>query len=192
MNCNTCKNLIPDDSEFCPFCGNKIIHIVAENSESGTPLHSYKPDALLKRAFLFIEEMRFDKADAYIEEVLNQEPENAEAYLAKLLMDFKVADLDELSNLGEAFDKNMNYKRAFRYGDDSLKKKLTDANEENALAIVKREEEERILQEENIEAIYQEAKQLICESKTVKFDQAANRYLKAAMKLHNLQQLAGI
>ena len=112
MNCNSCKNLIPEDSEFCPFCGNKVVRNLVEHSDNVEPLHLYQPDALLKRAFLFLEEKLFDKADTYVEAVLNKEPENAEAYLAKLLVELRVSSIDELCDFVEPFDTNINYKRA--------------------------------------------------------------------------------
>ena len=166
LNCNTCKKLIPDDSEFCPFCGNKIIRNVSEKIEQVNQMQMYPTDALIKRAFLFIEESLFDKANIYIEEVLNRDPENAEAYLAKLLMDYNVADIDELSRVTEPFDNNLNYKRAYRYGDEILKKSLENARDEKALSIARQEEERHILQENAKEISYQEAKSIINATKT--------------------------
>ena len=131
IKCNTCANSIPDDSEFCPFCGNKVIHIVEESLTQEESLLSIQPDVLIKRAFLFLEEGAFDKADNYIEAALNQDPENADAYLAKLMMDLKVSSIEELSTIGERIDDNINYKRALRYGDDELKEKLETAHKES-------------------------------------------------------------
>ena len=194
ISCNTCKKSIPDDSEFCPFCGNKIIHI-SESSDNNESLHLYQPAALLKRAFLFLEEGHFDKAYNYIDVVLNQEPENAEAYLAKLMIDLRVNFIDDLSTLTEPFDNNINYKRVLKYGDEALKEKLLNAIKDVSAAILKREEEERILQEqeqkrqeeerrhqeeEANEDKYQIAIQNICNSDDV-YCLAANDYLKKAM-----------
>jgi len=150
LNCNSCSKLIPDDSEFCPFCGNKIIKKAVTLSENSEQLHLYQPEALLKRAFLLLEEGLFDKADAYLEAVLNQDPENAEAYLGKLLLDLRISSVDELSNVYETFDHNINYKRALIYGDEKLKEKLIIVHKDCMFAITKREEE-------RIEKIYSEA-----------------------------------
>ena len=40
---------------------------------------------LLKRAFMFLEDGDFSRADEFCEQVLNLDPENAEAYLGKLM-----------------------------------------------------------------------------------------------------------
>ena len=40
---------------------------------------------LLKRAFMFLEDGNWQEADAYCEKVLDQDPENAQAYLGKLM-----------------------------------------------------------------------------------------------------------
>ncbi len=159
MNCNSCKNLIPEDSEFCPFCGNKVVRNLVEHSDNVEPLHLYQPDALLKRAFLFLEEKLFDKADTYVEAVLNKEPENAEAYLAKLLVELRVSSIDELCDFVEPFDTNINYKRAIRYSNEKLKERLESAHKACVASIERRAEEERLRQEEErLFSVYSKAK----------------------------------
>lgn len=120
INCNTCGKSIPNDSEFCPFCGNKIMHTPDERTESSEQLHSYQPSALLTRAFLFIEEESFDKADNYLEAVLNQEPENAQAYLGKLMVELRVKCKTDLINCDVPFDGNKNYNKLVRFADKML------------------------------------------------------------------------
>ncbi len=177
FNCKACKNLIPDDSDFCPFCGNKVVRNVIDNHENSEPLHLYQPEALLKRAFLFLEERLFDKADTYVEAALNQEPENAEAYLVKLLIDLRASSIDELSNLDKAFDDNINYKRALKYGDEQLKDRLLSANDEVTLSIARRQEEERIRQEENrCFTIYREARHYMSADTEVAYIKAAELF----------------
>jgi TolA-binding protein len=120
INCNTCGKAVPDDSEFCPFCGNKIISVVDEHIDASEQLHLYQPSALLTRAFLFIEEESFDKADNYLEVVLNQEPENAQAYLGKLMVELRVKCKKDLVNCDTPFDCSKNYQKIVRFADKSL------------------------------------------------------------------------
>ena len=83
---------------------------------------------LLKRAFMFLEDGDFARADEFCEQVLNQDPENAEAYLGKLMAELKVRKRDGLRNVALPFDDYNNCQKAARFGDDALKKKLADCN----------------------------------------------------------------
>ena len=108
INCNTCNKLIPDDSEFCPFCGEKITRQAEENTENPYSLHLYQTDALLKRVFLFLEDGEFEHVDEFCEHILNQEPENPRAYLAKMMAELQVKQQADLANLEIPFDTNKN------------------------------------------------------------------------------------
>ena len=81
---------------------------------------------LLKRAFMFLEDGDFTRADEFCEQVLNLEPENGEAYLGKLMAELKVKKRENLKECAQPFDNLNNYRKALRFGDDALKKKLTD------------------------------------------------------------------
>lgn len=82
---------------------------------------------LLKRAFMFLEDENWNEADAYCEKVLDIEPENAQAYLGKLLAERKITKPENLKNDSELFSFSANYKKAMRFGDDELKAKLQSA-----------------------------------------------------------------
>jgi tetratricopeptide (TPR) repeat protein len=75
---------------------------------------------LLERAFLFLEDGNWDEADAYCERVLDQEPKNAEAYLGKLMAELHARSQEDLSNLDQPFEKNNNYQKILRFGDEPL------------------------------------------------------------------------
>ncbi|MCR5202198.1 MAG: DUF6273 domain-containing protein, partial [Lachnospiraceae bacterium] len=53
-------------------------------------------DALLKRAYLVLEDGDYGKADELFEEVLNQDPECAEAYFGKFLVENKVPNYERI------------------------------------------------------------------------------------------------
>ncbi len=80
---------------------------------------------LLRRAFMFLEDGEFDSANEYCERVLDAEPENAEAYLGKLLVDLKLTHRDALAETQELFTSNSNYKRIMLYGDDNIKAEVS-------------------------------------------------------------------
>ena len=80
---------------------------------------------LLKRVSMFLEDEDWESADEYCEKVLDQDPENAEAYLGKLMAELKVKRQSELRNCSLPFDDNLNYRKVIRFGDDALKSTLS-------------------------------------------------------------------
>ncbi|MBR2605765.1 MAG: TIR domain-containing protein [Clostridia bacterium] len=80
---------------------------------------------LLRRAFMFLEDGNFSSADEYCEKVLDLEPENAEAYLGKLMAELHVRAREVLKDQPEPFDDRSNYKKAYRFGDEKLKAELS-------------------------------------------------------------------
>ncbi len=90
---------------------------------------------LLKRIELFLEDGDFAKADDFCEQVLNIDPECAEAYLGKLMADLQVKNRKQLADCAEPFDDKENYGKVLRFGDDKLKAEMsgyiTHINERN-------------------------------------------------------------
>ena len=72
--------------------------------------------ALLKRISIFLGDGDWAKADEYCERVLDMDPECAEAYLGKLMVEKKVKIQAALANCKEPFDDSNNYKKAIRFG----------------------------------------------------------------------------
>ena len=97
-------------------------------------------DSLTKRAFIFLEVKDWQNASEYCERVLDQDPENAMAYLGKLMTALRVAKREELKDCEEPFDGRIDYKLALRYGDDALRDELEGYN----AAIRARIEEKRL------------------------------------------------
>lgn len=98
-------------------------------------------EPLLKRAFMFLEDGNWQEADAYCEKVLDQDPENAQAYLGKLMAELQVHTQEGLIDCKTPFDGSDNYRKAIRFGVESLQQMLTSTvdginarNEENRRA----------------------------------------------------------
>lgn len=91
---------------------------------------------LLKRAFMFLEDREREEADKYCEKVLDQDPENAQAYLGKLMAELQVTNRKELVDCAEPFDDRDNYNKVLRFGDEALEKEMrgyiTHINERKA------------------------------------------------------------
>lgn len=80
---------------------------------------------LLKRVFMFLEDSNWKEANEYCEKVLDQDPENAQAYLGKLMAELKVRKPEQLADCKTPFDKNINYQKIMHFGDEKLTKALT-------------------------------------------------------------------
>lgn len=80
---------------------------------------------LLKRAFIFLEDGDWNSANEYCEKVLDIDPENATAYLGKLLSELRVRKQETLKDQAEPFDHSNNYQKAIRFADEKLKSTLT-------------------------------------------------------------------
>ena len=95
---------------------------------------------LLRRAFLFLEDGDWTSADEYCERVLDLEPENAEAYLGKLMAELRCSRREALRACQAPFDGSDNYQKALRFGGAALKEELSDA----AKAVREREAQRRL------------------------------------------------
>ena len=127
------KKLTETDTPKTPV--QETVVVSGKNSDTGS---------LLKRAFMYLEDGAWQNADSYCERVLDIDPENAEAYLGKMMAEMQIRRLEELKNTSpiipenskgyqealrrgpEAFESNGNYQKAFRFADDKLKSELKD------------------------------------------------------------------
>ncbi len=96
---------------------------------------------LLKRAFLFLEDGNWQEADEYCEKVLDQDPENAQAYLGKMMAALQVKKQERLADCDQAFDDNGYYQKVMRFGGKELQtalqgyiKQVNDRNEQARLS----------------------------------------------------------
>ena len=80
--------------------------------------------ALLERAFIFLEDGKWEEADEYCEKVLDLEPKNAEAYLGKLMAELEVETREELRDCDEPFDDYEDYEKIMRFGDETIKREM--------------------------------------------------------------------
>lgn len=107
---------------------------------------------LLKRIALFLEDEEFDKADDFCEQVLNTDPENADAYIFKLLIEFKCHTTEELSKLSKSITGSKNYAKILRFGNEEQRQLLSESQKSIQERIDKlaaeKAEQERIAAEE--------------------------------------------
>ena len=79
---------------------------------------------LLKRAFMFLEDGNWTSADEYCEKVLDIDPENAQAYLGKLMSTTQVRKKELFTTLANPFNNLLYYDKVMRFGDEALKEEL--------------------------------------------------------------------
>ena len=80
------------------------------------------PEALLRRAELFLTDRDWASANAYCDHVLDAQPENARAYLLKLMAELKVEEPEGLGELSKPFDDRPTYKKLLRFADEATRK----------------------------------------------------------------------
>lgn len=82
-----------------------------------------------KRVEILLADRLYDKADEVLERFLDTDPTNSKAYLYKLLVELKLASIDELKEFDKPLDTYYNYKKAYEYGNELEKEKLNSINE---------------------------------------------------------------
>ena len=113
-----------------------LIRGIRKIAEEKTPTESKKEtvdmssgnattDTLLRRVFMFLEDGDWSSADEYCERVLDLDPENAGAYLGKLMSKLRVRKQEQLRDAGRPFDRENAYQKVMRFADESLKTTLT-------------------------------------------------------------------
>ncbi len=132
--------------------GIKKITVSPQNEEAVKEAPSAAGGAnvasLLERAFMFLEDGDWASADEYCEKVLDVEPKNAQAYLGKLMAEYKISTQDKISKVSFKIDGSSNYQKIMRFGDEELVSSLKKACEAIAVNIQRREEAERRAAEE--------------------------------------------
>lgn len=106
----------------------------------------------LKRAFMFLEDGEFERADEFFEQVLNRDPECSDAYIGKLLIDLKLKSKKELVKYDGEIKNNLNYSRIMRFGSEEHKK-LMQQVEKNHLAKIETNKHQEIEYKKKIDKV---------------------------------------
>ena len=100
---------------------------IVDNDNAGVPgsvVAASKEDAQLDRAFSFLEDGSFALADAACEQALKADPDNAMAYVGKLMAELHIKQFNAKSFIGKKYKKNENYQKAMELGDEFVKGKF--------------------------------------------------------------------
>lgn len=108
VKCSLCGSRYSEAEELCPFCFAEQDRVDESSAEHTT----------LKRAFIFIQDEVWDKADEYCEKALDINPECFYAYIGKLLVENKAATVEACVKADPNVASGRAMKNALRYADD--------------------------------------------------------------------------
>ena len=135
--------------------GIKKICSDSENytKHSASDLQTVNPTlaSLLKRSFIFLEDEEYDKADEYLEKILDIDPENAKAYIGKVMVEFKIPKEDQLTRFSTFLENNKNFKKAITFGDKEFIDPLLKLIPQKAEGILKDKVTGKVVQEKKWE-----------------------------------------
>ena len=105
---------------------------VKENADAGKNSYSptdntgttEQPDPLVRRAFLELDDGEWDKADELFEQALNDDPENAKAYIGRLCAELHLSSEESLLDYEQPIRDNKNFKRALKFADKNYRAAL--------------------------------------------------------------------
>lgn len=111
---------------------------------------------LLQRVDLFLEDGDWSAADEYCEKVLDIEPTNADAYIGKLLVEFRCTTREELKCCTATIINSKNYAKVVRFGDEKQRSFVVNAEKAIQVNIARIAEESKIRSIQAIESDQQE------------------------------------
>lgn len=83
-------------------------------------------EGILRRAFLFLEDKEFEKAEEYFDKALDSNPEEARAYWGKVMVRCGVKDEKSLEECGTKIEDMPDYVKAIRFATEEQREKYTD------------------------------------------------------------------
>lgn len=174
--CPECGGLLAADSSkkatTCPFCGEAFIvqeainnyniynitnSNTSHNHSAGSVVNVFENlisvSSITERAFMFLEDGDFERANEYFEKALDVDPKCEYAYLGKLMVDLKINKESAFDNINVDFEANRNYQKIVMFGNETLVNKLKNilVKIKNKIAEEKRQKAE---EQEQIETAY--------------------------------------
>ena len=104
--------------------------------------HDPSVDSLLRRAFVFLEDHKWESAKEYAEKVLDHQVENGQAYLVELMATREVGTESGWDDQIVPLDDDEYYRKIIRFGDEELVNSIKQKNSEikTRLAEIQRRE----------------------------------------------------
>ncbi len=106
MICKNCNSEIPNDSEYCSFCGNVAESVISLNSASG-----------LKKGYTYLELKQWKDAEQFFRNAIIDGDNKSEAYIGKMLARYKADSIENFAASGKKFISDDDFKLALKYAD---------------------------------------------------------------------------
>ena len=107
----------------------KVISNPGKETKAGETSGNDKVNALVKRGFIVLEDKDWRKAEELADQILNSDPENAQAYLIQMMAKLKIGKKEQIPEASDTLDDMTEYQRVMRFGDEELKKKISGYND---------------------------------------------------------------
>lgn len=134
------------DFSKCPHCGSRDIRDLTDEEyrdykdglvgDAGSKVSggiqintNASVDALIQRGMLFLEEGNWKTAQAYFDNALDADPANADAYIGKMMIDYRIKSLKELNDFDQIVDENSNFIKALRFSDGDKNKQIEEISQ---------------------------------------------------------------
>ena len=139
------QDLIRGIDKLLPKNESTIVPKAITVNNTATTTATVTTDSLIKRAFMFLEDGEWDNANTYCEKVLDIDPENAQAYLIKLMVDLKLNNATGFNICDVDFERNKNYKKVVAFGGEEINNYL-----QRNLSKIKKAHSKEMLEERKI------------------------------------------
>lgn len=160
----------------------KLVNKVPENAGTATPVRDAPMSTAMKRIFIYIEDQHWEEAESYCDKAIKENPQEAFAYLGKLMIDYRCCLREDLSLLDAPFDNNPNYQAILHLGNTAIIAEVKEYNSAIHRRIEQAYEKERIREQEQAE---RERKDGIYEKARLLMDTGNQRDLTEAIELFN-------
>ena len=102
----------------------KIVNADSNETVASQSFLANQNSELLDNAFSLLQDLNFKTAEKNFDKVLVNNPENAMAYIGKLMAELKITEFNVKGFAGKKYKKKENYLKALEYADENLKEKL--------------------------------------------------------------------
>ena len=106
MICKNCNKEIPNNSEYCSFCGNVTQSVISAGISSD-----------LSKGYTYLELKQWKDAEQFFRNAIIDDENKAEAYIGKMLAKYKTDSIENLAENGKKFSSDDDFKLALKYAD---------------------------------------------------------------------------